>query len=1009
MKDENRTKSELIHELKSLRRKVKRIETAVQKKKQIVEALQGSEEEFKNAFNYSSTGISFTLPTGEMQVNQAFCDMVGFTKEELQRTTWKDITHPDDVELTQLEIEKLLSCKNEKVRFNKRYIHKNGSIVWVDLSSSIRRNAAGELLYFITSVIDITEGKRSEEELRESEAQYRNLFENSVMGISQALPDGRLIRANTAYAKMYGFTGPEEMISEAPHVGQLYVNPEIREEVLRILKANGVMVPKEIAVRRRDGSLFFVLVSAREIKDPNGKLQCYQAEHIEITERRRAEEALRESEEKYRTLVEKANEAISIAQDGVFTFVNSRMSTFLGVSVGDLEGKNFIDFVWPGDRELVMANYRKRSAGEFVKDSYDFRIIGAGGKLLWIFLSAAAIQWKGKPATLNLLTDITERKGTEEALKLSEEKYRDMVEQINEAIFSTDRKGIITYISPTIELLSGYKPEEMIGRFIGEFLDPLFLPNIKKQFQKVMAGSIEPTDYRVKIKSGELRWVRSSSRSIMKENRTVGMRGALTDITERKRTEEALRRSEEKWRSLVANSPDYIALHDRDGKYLFLNHYAEGFTEKDVVGKRAYDFVSKESRENYSIVFEECIRTMTRQNLEYIALGDNAVMRTYESSFVPIAIDENEIDVLVIARDITERKRAQAAMRESKEMLESIFSSSPDSITVTDINGRIILCNQATAHVHGFSSTEQLIGKSFYELVAEQDRQRAQEGMKQVKMDGAVKDVPFIGLKGDSGKFAGELSVSILKDSSGRPNGFVGITKDITERKQAEEQLRYAKEQVERFNQHLTEAIENERARISREIHDELGQSLTALKIDMNWMQSHVIPKGEIETKLERMIDIVNSTIRNVQQIAADLRPDILEDLGLVPAIEWYCEEFEKRTGIRCETNLEEIQSSNAQINLALFRVTQEALTNVARYSHATMVEVKLRQTGYILILEIIDNGIGMDKEIIDSNKSLGILGMRERIRQFNGSIDISSYKPQGTEVSVQIRMEREQ
>jgi signal transduction histidine kinase len=256
----------------------------------------------------------------------------------------------------------------------------------------------------------------------------------------------------------------------------------------------------------------------------------------------------------------------------------------------------------------------------------------------------------------------------------------------------------------------------------------------------------------------------------------------------------------------------------------------------------------------------------------------------------------------------------------------------------------------------------------------------------------------------------GKLSASPLWKSGAKTETYfhIAVVEDITERKQAEEQLRHAKEQVERFNQHLTEAIENERARISREIHDELGQSLTALKIDMNWMQGHVIPKGEIETKLERMIDIVNSTIRNVQQIAADLRPDILEDLGLVPALEWYCEEFEKRTGIRCETNLEEIQSSNAQINLALFRVTQEALTNVARYAHATMVEVKLRQTGYILILEIIDNGIGLDKEIIDSNKSLGILGMRERIRQFNGSIDISSYKPQGTEVSVQIRMERE-
>jgi two-component system sensor histidine kinase UhpB len=370
-----------------------------------------------------------------------------------------------------------------------------------------------------------------------------------------------------------------------------------------------------------------------------------------------------------------------------------------------------------------------------------------------------------------------------------------------------------------------------------------------------------------------------------------------------------------------------------------------------------------------------------------------------------------EIHTITILHDITERKLAEEALRESEEHFRTLFEQAAVGVALLETKtGRYVRINQKYCEFLGYSS-EEMLQKELQDVTFPDNIQTNLDN-NALLITGAIREFSIEKryIRKDGTVVWGKLSASPLWKSGAKTETYfhIAVVEDITERKQAEEQLRHAKEQVERFNQHLTEAIENERARISREIHDELGQSLTALKIDMNWMQGHVIPKGEIETKLERMIDIVNSTIRNVQQIAADLRPDILEDLGLVPALEWYCEEFEKRTGIRCETNLEEIRSSNAQINLALFRVTQEALTNVARYSHATMVEVKLRQTGYILILEIIDNGIGLDKEIIDSNKSLGILGMRERIRQFNGSIDISSYKPQGTEVSVQIRMERE-
>ena len=174
------------------------------------------------------------------------------------------------------------------------------------------------------SLQDITDRKQAENMLYESEKRYRSVFENTVMGISQALPDVRLITVNNAYAQMYGYENAEEMMAEVSHVKQRYANPEDREEVLRILKEKGVMKPREIVVIHRNGTRFSVLVSAREIRDSNGNLQYYQAEHMDISQRKQSERALQEAEKKYREIFEGAMEGICQATlEGKFLSANS--------------------------------------------------------------------------------------------------------------------------------------------------------------------------------------------------------------------------------------------------------------------------------------------------------------------------------------------------------------------------------------------------------------------------------------------------------------------------------------------------------------------------------------------------------------------------------------------------------------------------------------------------------------------------------------------------------------
>jgi PAS domain S-box-containing protein len=518
--------------------------------------------------------------------------------------------------------------------------------------------------------------KNAEEALREEEKLYRSLFENSVVGISQALADGSLIRANDAYARMYGYTNAEDILSKITHVGhQLYFNPDDREKILRILTDKGVMEPKEMVVRRCDGTLLDVLVSAREIRDSKGNFLCYQAEHVDITERKRAERALQESEIHFRSIVENSEAGyFFIDNQGIISNVNkSWIKLYHYNSEEEIIGHHFTEIQNLDDVKLAeefvkgIKNYDPHYlTGDFSRKCKDGaigyhtfsakpviqngRIIGIEGFIIdttenristqklnesekkfhslfdnmaeGVALHSLLFNENGIPVDYRIIDvnpvfeqiigiskqnivgkfateayrtesppylneyaqvaiqqtsfffetffpplnkyflisvvpwetngfatifqDITERKLADEVLRQSEEKYRDMVEQINDVIFSTDTKGNFTYISPTVEILGGYSPDEMIGHPMNEFIDPSFIPLTEEQFKNVMEGKLNPAEYRVKAKSGELKWMRSSSRPIMFENQPIGMRGVLTDITDRKRAEEELINAKEK-------------------------------------------------------------------------------------------------------------------------------------------------------------------------------------------------------------------------------------------------------------------------------------------------------------------------------------------------------------------------------------------------------------------------------------------------------------------------------
>ena len=201
----------------------------------------------------------------------------------------------------------------------------------------------------------------------------------------------------------------------------------------------------------------------------------------------------------------------------------------------------------------------------------------------------------------------------------------------------------------------------------------------------------------------------------------------------------------------------------------------------------------------------------------------------------------------------------------------------------------------------------------------------------------------------------------------------------------------------------MNEIREQERAMISRELHDELGQSLTALKIDLNWVRKNTASVPGLDKRFDEMTGLLDSTIRNVQHISSDLRPSILDDLGLAAAIEWYCGECRHRTGIRFRLQLEDVQADTASKNTALFRIMQESVTNVIRHAEASNVYIRLSGNKNEIRLRVEDDGIGIPPEKLNSWESIGLTGMNERAKQFKGQFRIESKPGEGTAVEVTI------
>jgi len=436
------------------------------------------------------------------------------------------------------------------------------------------------------------------------------------------------------------------------------------------------------------------------------------------------------------------------------------------------------------------------------------------------------------------------------------------------------------------------------------------------------------------------------------------------------------------------------------------------------------------------------LRSGEARNLGEIPYGDDGVRQgIYSIQVFPLS--RNFLGVAI--EDVTDRNLAERTLRDSEERFRLLIQGVREcAIFQLDPAGHVVSWNAGAERLKGYRA-EEIIGKHFSVLYLREDVMSGKPGLnlKEAAQHGQTEDEGWR-VRKDGSRFWANVVITALRDQQGNLLGFAKLTRDMTERREKEEALTKAKELLElraeqraavltRVNHELRTEIwdreraeeqlrtsldqlralaarlqsvrEEERTSIAREIHDELGQACTAIKMDLALIGRKTTKRqARLRAKVDSASQLVDNMIATLRRIASELRPRTLDDLGLTAALEWQAQDFESRTGIHCQVTLpRDPLALDSERSTAIFRIFQESLTNVARHAQATRVEARLELEAQHLIFQVHDNGRGFDPLEAKSRRSLGLVGMQERALLLNGDLKIEGVPGAGTTMTLRI------
>jgi PAS domain S-box-containing protein len=796
------------------------------------------EEMFQSTIN----GIILTDLTGKIKyANDYALNYHEYTLEELKEFYIFDLATPEFIEIIREYLKDIIERK-ETEAFEIGFLTKSGKVKYAELSGKLVRYGENELIQFVE--IDTTEKRRFESELIEAEKKYRELFENAVIGAYRTTPDGKIIDVNPAFVKMFGAKDKFEILQMK--ASDLYADPRDREIFIRALEISDSISNFENRLKRLDGKEIIVREHVRAVKDPLGNVIFYEGMIEDITEQKKAEEKLKESEEKYRTLVEGSLAGTYIFQDGKFKFVSGQILSIFGFTPQEvLNTRKILEIVHPEDRKKVIKLFTSNLKGDISKSGFQFRIIKKNGEIAWVEVLNNLINYEGKPALLGTILDITDRIKAEQRNRIMSQ----LLLSLNDAVVLTDENGNILEVNDAFCRITGYSKDEVIGKN----------PRI--------------------LKSG------------------------LHDANFYK----------EMWNSILT----------------------KGYWKGEIINK-------KKNGEFYFAL------------LSISSIKDEVHGLTY---------------YLGIQSDITERKKAEEQIRYQANLLENVN----DAIIAADLNYRITSWNKAAEKMYGYKA-EEVIGKEISEVVKVEFPGLTREQVRQILQEKGSWQGEAIHYNRFGEKIYVSSSLSIIRDINGNPIGTVGINRDITEQKKAEEKLKLYAEQLEIANAQLQELNKLKSEFLANTSH-ELRTPLNSIIGFLN-----LIKEGLYESK-EEMMQFVDNALMSARHLL-NIINDIL-DIAKIEAgkLELTIEDVEVSELLQEVWTLSHVQAEQKKLEYRMIypekpifirgdrnrlkQILLNLIGNSIKFTHKGGITVKaevFEEKGHCQF-SVIDTGIGISKE----------------------------------------------
>jgi PAS domain S-box-containing protein len=776
------------------------------------QAVRESEERFRRIIETAYEGFwALDADCRTNHANPRLAAMLGCTVEDLLGRPTEDFLFPEDVPA---HVERIARRRDgESGTYELRLRRKDGSECWTLASASPLLDAQGRYSGSFAMLSDITERKETETALYDAARRWRATFDGINDAVCILSPEGTILQCNTTMERLGGRSAAELAGRSCCEV--VHGSAQPRDDC-PLAKGRKTLVRERSEIRLGDRT---VEVTVDPLLDESGRLAG--AVHIvaDVTERKRAEEAVRDSEEKYRNVVERANDGIIIVQDGILKFANTKMAELDGSSVERLIGTPYTDHVYPDEVPRLTERYRRRIAGEDVPHVYETVLRRADGSPAPAELNAGLVTFEGRSADMIVVRDITERKRAEEALRKSEERFRTLHETMAQGVIYQLPDGAIVSANKAAERILGLTINQMQGRtsadprwraihedgsdFPGETHASMVALRTGREVHGVIMGVFNPP-----LES--YRWISIDAVPQFHpgEDKPYQVFTTFTDITELRTAGEAARQAGVRAQEYLDIASVMLVAMDTTGMVTLINRRGcevLGWAEREAVGKDWFEtFLPERTRPDMRTVFRRLLagEPVGPEYSECLVLtrsGDERVIAWHDQ----LLHDETGgvTGILSSGEDVTERKRTEEALRTERERAQTYLDVAGVVLVALDANGRITLINRCGSTLLGYREDE-LVGRDWFAVCVPERMRDEVKGVFSWLMVGAVQPVEYyetyVVTRSGEERLIAWHNVA-LHDESGTVTGTLSSGEDITARRQAEHEAQAERDQLRRI------------------------------------------------------------------------------------------------------------------------------------------------------------------------------------------------------------------